>query len=124
METTKDKDPQVLLNQVADAMDAAADQMESSANGQPAPLATISGEIWRPKFAQKLIYSSCYTLSFGVCFPVFLVCRYVPKNNPLVQGLKMQIASLEKPRAENPMSNQETSRAGMRSEPSGKFDEQ
>ena len=40
------------------------------------------------------------------------------KDNPFVQGLKMQIASLEKPRAENPMSNRaETYQAGMRSAP-------
>jgi hypothetical protein len=39
------------------------------------------------------------------------------KDNPFVQGLRMQIASLEKPRAENPMSNRETYHAGMRGPP-------
>ena len=38
-------------------------------------------------------------------------------GNPFVQGLRMQIASLEKPRAENPMSNRETYHAGMRGPP-------
>ena len=38
-------------------------------------------------------------------------------ENPFVQGLRMQIASLEKPRAENPMSNRETYHAGMRGPP-------
>ena len=38
-------------------------------------------------------------------------------DNPFVQGLRMQIASLEKPRAENPMSNRETYHAGMRGPP-------
>ena len=87
METVQEKNPQAFLNDVADAMDAAADQMDSSANGQPAALTTTNGEIWQPKFAQKLIYTSCYTLSFGVCFPTFLLCRYVPRNNPLIQGM-------------------------------------
>ena len=38
-------------------------------------------------------------------------------GNLFVQGLRMQIASLEKPRAENPMSNRETYHAGMRGPP-------
>ena len=39
------------------------------------------------------------------------------KDNPSVQGLKMQIASLEKPRAENPMGNESRWSAGMRGPP-------
>ena len=39
------------------------------------------------------------------------------EETPFVQGLRMQIASLEKPRAENPMSNRETYHAGMRGPP-------
>ncbi len=35
--------------------------------------------------------------------------------NPFVQGLKAQIAALEKPPAENPMDNQERFSLGMRS---------
>jgi hypothetical protein len=38
-------------------------------------------------------------------------------DNPFVQGLRMQIASLEKPRAENPMSNESRWSAGMRPAP-------
>ena len=38
-------------------------------------------------------------------------------DNPFVQGLRMQIASLEKPRAENPMSNESRWSAGMRGPP-------
>lgn len=38
-------------------------------------------------------------------------------DNPFVLGLKMQIASHEKPRAENPIGNRETYHAGMRPEP-------
>ena len=87
METAQDQNSQAFLNEVANAMDAAADQMDRSANGRPAELTTTSNEIWQPKFAQKLIYTSCYTLSFGICFPTFLACRYIPKNNSLVQGM-------------------------------------
>ena len=87
METAQDQNSQAFLNEVANAMDAAADQMDRSANGRPAELTTTNHEIWQPKFAQKLIYTSCYTLSFGICFPTFLACRYIPKNNSLVQGM-------------------------------------
>ena len=38
-------------------------------------------------------------------------------KNPFVQGLRMQIAKLEKPRAENPMNNREVYQAGMRGPP-------
>ena len=38
-------------------------------------------------------------------------------DNPFVQGLKMQIASLEKPRAENPVGNESRWSAGMRGPP-------
>ncbi len=38
-------------------------------------------------------------------------------DNPHVQGLKMQIASREKPRAENPMGNESRWSAGMRGPP-------
>ena len=48
------------------------------------------------------------------------IARLEPKfgsDNPFVQGLKMQIASREKPRAENPVGNRETYHAGMRGPP-------
>lgn len=38
-------------------------------------------------FPSKLVYTACYTLSFGICFPVFAVCHYIPKNNRFVEGL-------------------------------------
>ena len=38
-------------------------------------------------------------------------------DNPFVQGLKMQIARYEKPRADNPSDNSETFSVGMRSAP-------
>lgn len=38
-------------------------------------------------------------------------------ETPFVQGLRMQIASIEKPRAENPMSNESRWSAGMRPAP-------
>lgn len=39
------------------------------------------------QFGSKVVYTACYTLSYGVCFPIFMACRYIPKNNELVNGL-------------------------------------
>jgi hypothetical protein len=78
---------QTFLHNVADAIDSAANRLESEANGVLTNIKSSTASIYSPKFPQKIVYSTCYTLSFGVCFPVFLVCRYVPKNNPLVRGM-------------------------------------
>jgi hypothetical protein len=34
-----------------------------------------------------MVYTACYTLSYGVCFPIFMACKYIPKNNEIVNGL-------------------------------------
>lgn len=38
-------------------------------------------------FMSRLVYTSCYGLSFGVVYPVMLVVRIVPKDNAMVHGL-------------------------------------
>jgi len=38
-------------------------------------------------FANRLVYTTCYTVSYGVVFPLALVALSVPQNNPLVHGL-------------------------------------
>lgn len=79
------------LNEVADQMDATADQLDSCTNGQNngrvIDASAASRGVFGIRFAEKLVYTTSYTLSFGVCFPVFLACHYIPKNNPLVRGL-------------------------------------
>ncbi len=39
------------------------------------------------RFVSRLVYTSCYGLSYGVVFPVMLVVRIVPKDNAVVHGL-------------------------------------
>ena len=39
------------------------------------------------QFMSRLVYTSCYGLSYGVVFPVMLVARMVPKDNAMVHGL-------------------------------------
>jgi hypothetical protein len=38
-------------------------------------------------FASRLVYTTSYTLSYGVVFPVVLLARAVPRNNEAVRGL-------------------------------------
>ena len=38
-------------------------------------------------FVSRFVYTTCYTLSYGVVFPSVMVARSIPKNNPIVRGL-------------------------------------
>ena len=77
-------DLQSTLSDVADKMEAAAAALEGG-GGDAADSSRPLGKY--VQFGSKMVYTACYTLSYGVCFPVFLACRYVPKNNELVNGL-------------------------------------
>jgi hypothetical protein len=39
------------------------------------------------RFLSRFVYTTCYTISYGVVFPSVLVARSIPKNNPVVHGL-------------------------------------
>jgi hypothetical protein len=38
-------------------------------------------------FASRLVYSTCYSLSYGIVFPAMLLARAIPQNNEAVRGL-------------------------------------
>jgi hypothetical protein len=38
-------------------------------------------------FLSRFIYTTCYTVSYGVVFPTMLLAQSVPRNNAAVQGL-------------------------------------
>ena len=38
-------------------------------------------------FASRFVYTTCYTVSYGVVFPVMFLACSIPKNNIAVQGL-------------------------------------
>jgi hypothetical protein len=73
------------LSAVADAMQAAADTVADRAHAarQAAEAALPSVGL----FANRLLYTTCYAVSYGVVFPVALVALSVPQNNPFVHGL-------------------------------------
>ncbi len=37
--------------------------------------------------ASQCVYTTCYTLAYGVVFPAMLAARAVPRNNEAVRGL-------------------------------------
>lgn len=78
---------QAFLSGVADEMEAQASKLESSNGAALHGSSAKSGRYFDTQFFSKMAYTACYTFSYGVCFPVFLACRYVPKNNELVNGL-------------------------------------
>ncbi|NDC53583.1 MAG: hypothetical protein EBZ74_04665 [Planctomycetia bacterium] len=73
------------LAAVADAMQAAAESVTQGAAaardaaGRALPSVGL--------FTNRLLYSTCYAVSYGVVFPMALVALSIPQNNPLVHGM-------------------------------------
>jgi hypothetical protein len=38
-------------------------------------------------FASRFVYTTCYTVSYGVVFPTTLLALSIPRDNPAVQGM-------------------------------------
>lgn len=75
------------LSDVADKLESAASHLETSVGETTAAVSDWSNKYMNANFASKMAYTACYTLAYGVCFPIFVACHYVPKNNRLVEGL-------------------------------------
>jgi hypothetical protein len=75
------------LADVANKLESAASNLESGVNATGAAVGGWASKYANANFASKLAYTACYTFSYGVCFPIFVACHYVPKNNSLVGGL-------------------------------------
>jgi hypothetical protein len=75
------------LSDVANKLESAASNLESGVGTTSAAVEDWSHKYLNANFASKLAYTACYTLSYGVCFPIFVACHYVPKSNSLVEGL-------------------------------------
>jgi hypothetical protein len=73
------------LKAVADAMDAA---VKTAKEGAEELRATASDAL--PAAGQMLsrvLYKTCYAISYGVVFPSVMIARSVPKDNAAVHGL-------------------------------------
>jgi hypothetical protein len=77
----------VFLSDVADTLESAASNMESNTGESGAGCQPRKSGNSNAGFASKMAYTTCYTLSYGLCFPIFLACHYIPKNNSFVEGL-------------------------------------
>jgi hypothetical protein len=73
------------LAAVADAMQSAAESIgQGAAAARDAAAAAIPSA---GQFANRMLYTTCYAVSYGVVFPLALVALSVPQNNPLVHGI-------------------------------------
>ncbi len=73
------------LKTVADAMEHAVQAARDGASDARAKVDQALPAVNR--FASRFVYTTCYTISYGVVFPTILVARSVPKDNPIVHGL-------------------------------------
>jgi len=39
------------------------------------------------QFASRVVYNTCYTVSYGVVLPAVFLAHSIPRNNAVVQGL-------------------------------------
>lgn len=73
------------LAAVADAMQSAASSVSEGASAAKSAAQKALPSVGL--FANRLVYTTCYTVSYGVVFPLALVALSVPQNNPLVHGM-------------------------------------
>ena len=85
MSETTTQTTQENLDAVADAIQAglgtAKQGVATAIDAASAALPTAS------HFLARFVYTTCYTISYGVVFPTTLVAMSVPKNNAFVQGV-------------------------------------
>jgi hypothetical protein len=80
--TSTNSDP---LKAVADAMDAA---VKAAKDGAESARATAVDALpVANQMVSRLVYKTCYSLSYGVVFSSVLVARSIPRNNAAVHGL-------------------------------------
>jgi hypothetical protein len=79
---TQSPDP---LKTVADALEDAVQAVQHGAVNAKARVDRALPGI--NQFVSRFVYTTCYTISYGVVFPSVLVARSIPKDNPIVHGL-------------------------------------
>jgi hypothetical protein len=78
---TSSRDP---LKTVADALDMAVKAAKDGAVDAKAAAGKMVPAAGR--FLSRFVYTSSYTLSYGVVFPAVLIARSIPSNNAIVHG--------------------------------------
>ena len=73
------------LKTIADAMENA---VQAARHGAVDARARVDSALpGVSRFMARFVYTTCYTISYGVVFPSVLVARSMPKNNAIVHGL-------------------------------------
>jgi hypothetical protein len=79
--TSSETDP---LKAVADAMDAAVRAAKEGA--EDARTTAVEALPAAGQMLSRLVYNTCYAVSYGVVFPTVFVARSLPANNAAVHG--------------------------------------
>ncbi len=73
------------LQTVADALEKAAHAASDTAvSAQVAVQESLPGV---SRFVAKVVYTTCYSISYGVVFPAAWIAKSVPSDNAVVNGL-------------------------------------
>jgi hypothetical protein len=78
---TSSRDP---LRTVADALDTAVKAAKDGATDARVTAGKMLPAAGR--FLSRFVYTSSYTLSYGVVFPAILIAKSIPANNAIVHG--------------------------------------
>jgi hypothetical protein len=78
---TSSHDP---LKTVADALDTAVKAAKDGATDAKATAGKVLPAAGR--FLSRFVYTTSYTLSYGVVFPAMLLAKSIPPNNAIVHG--------------------------------------
>ncbi len=74
-----------------DALKAVADAMETAIQAAKDGTADAKATVEKAfpivsRFLSRSVYTTCYTISYGVVFPTILIARSIPANNTVVHG--------------------------------------
>ena len=84
-DVTGEGSPSDPMKAVADALERA---VQATTDGAvDAKVALDNSLPGATRFLSRLVYTTCYSLSYGVVFPTVWVARSVPPDNPVVIGL-------------------------------------
>jgi hypothetical protein len=73
------------LKTVGDALETA---VQAARDGAADAKATVEKALPAAgRFLSRFVYTTCYTLSYGVVFPTVLIAKSIPSNNVVVNGL-------------------------------------
>jgi hypothetical protein len=80
------------VNKAHDAVESSAgalDLVTKAARDGAADASEAAARTWDATslFASRLVYYTCYSLSYGVVFPVMMLARTIPQNNEAVRGM-------------------------------------